>query len=120
MTARARRPRTPSAGGVVLSEDALLARVLDTAMLYGWRVHHGRPCRTAKGWRTAITGNPGFPDLVLARDGVVLLRELKSDTGRVEPEQATWLAAVGPLGGVWRPRDWDVIVAELSTPRRTG
>ena len=35
----------------------------------------------------------GFPDLVLAKNGVVLIVELKTDTGVATPDQVAWLLA---------------------------
>jgi len=90
--------------------------VIDTARLHRWRVGHFRPARTVKGWRTPLEGDGGIPDLILARDGVVLLAELKSATGAATAEQKAWLAAAGPNGRLWRPADWPAILAELSAP----
>lgn len=114
---RARRPLTPAAG-LPLSEDDLQQRILDAAMVHRWRVCHVRPARTAAGWRTPIQGHAGLPDLILARDGVVLLAELKDSTGKPTLDQAAWLAAAGPNGRLWRPADWPAILAELAAPRR--
>ena len=96
-----------------LSEADLQRRLLDLARLRGWRVAHFRPARTAQGWRTPITGHPGFPDLGLARSGRILAVELKSATGRPTAEQLAWLDALGPFGRLWRPADWDAIVRTL-------
>jgi hypothetical protein len=102
-----------------LLEAPFVDRVVDLAKRTGWLVTHFRPARTQRGYRTAIQGHKGFPDVVLARDGVVLFRECKTDTGRLAPEQRAWLAAL-PDAAVWRPRDWDdVIVPTLTAPRRT-
>lgn len=98
-----------------MSEDDFKSRVIETARLNGWRVHHSRPARLPNGkWVTPLQGDAGLPDLVLARNGVVLLAELKTDTGSVTPEQRKWLAAAGPHGRLWRPRDWSEILSELS------
>lgn len=102
-------------------EEALLSQVIDLAHIYGWRVAHFRPARVGKSWRTPVQGDgKGFPDFVLARDGRVIFAELKSNTGKLSDEQQEWLHA---LAGewetpnhkvyVWRPRDWDEIVATL-------
>jgi hypothetical protein len=98
-------------------EDDLKAWVIELAQLMGWRVVHFRPARTARGWRTAYEGDDGFPDLVLARDGVVLVVELKSQTGRFRPGQREWLAALGAAGRLWRPSDREEIRATLTAPR---
>jgi hypothetical protein len=43
------------------------SRVVGYARLRGWLVNHARPATTAGGWRTPVQGDPGFPDLALAR-----------------------------------------------------
>jgi len=54
----------------------------------------------------------GWPDLVLARDGVVLYRELKTDDGRLSRHQKRWGRTL-PNWDVWRPSDEERILAEL-------
>ncbi len=81
--------------------------VIDYAHLMKWRVAHFRPAQTGKGWRTAMEGDPGFPDLVLARDGVVILAELKSEKGQLSASQLQWSIVADAL--VWRPSDWPEI-----------
>lgn len=52
--------------------------------------------------------NPGFPDDVLIVHGRVMYRELKSQTGRVRPDQRIVLAALAAAGAdvdIWRPAD---------------
>lgn len=97
-----------------LSEDDLQRRILDTAKANGWRRVHVRPARTARGnWVTPYQGDPGLPDLILARAGQVLLAELKSADGRMRPGQPEWLEALGPHGRLWKPSDWPDILREL-------
>jgi hypothetical protein len=96
-----------------MSEDDLQERIIEAAEANGWRVVHHRPAKTAKGWRTAVQGHAGFPDLVLARDGVVIVAELKSRTGRPSADQKRWLAALGVHARLWRPADWPAIEKEL-------
>lgn len=90
--------------------------VVAAAMRLGWMVCHVRPARTAHGYRTPVQGHKGLPDVVLARAGVVVLAELKSETGRLSPDQRRWLAALGGYGTVWRPRDRDAVLTVLSGP----
>lgn len=91
-------------------ERDLQSRVIDLAKLRGWLVMHQRPARMASGeWRTAVEGHAGFPDLVLARNGFVLFRELKSDNGRLSPQQSLWGQHL-PNWAVWRPADWDTVI----------
>ena len=78
-------------------------------------VHHCRPCRRADGtWYTPVPGNAGYPDLTLARDGVVLFAELKTQAGRLRPEQQRWLEILD--GEVWRPNDWPEVEAIIDAP----
>lgn len=91
-----------------LSENDLLTAVLDLCALYGVRVAHFRPARTAYGWRTPVSGDgKGFPDLVLAGAGGVAFRELKGPRGRMRPDQTEWqhtlLRAEADVD-VWTPK----------------
>lgn len=57
---------------------------------------------------------------MLCRDRLVHL-EVKTQIGKVTPEQADWIAALNAAGGtalVVRPSDWDEIVRALK--RRVG
>jgi hypothetical protein len=50
----------------------------------------------------------GFPDLVIAGQGGFMFRELKSEKGRLRPEQLDWLARLtqgGADAAIWRPSD---------------
>lgn len=102
-----------------LSEADWQRRVMDTAILHGWRVCHIRAARHhGQRWGVPYEGDTGLPDLILARDGVVLLVELKGAKTPWQPGQREWLAAAGPYGYVWRPADWTTALAVLSAPRR--
>lgn len=98
---------------VLLSETDFSDTVIALARWNRWRVVHFRPAQTTKGWRTPFTGDKGFVDLVLARAGVVLLAELKSDTGRLGPGQPEWAEAIGAQYRLWRPIDMEKIRKEL-------
>jgi len=115
-----RRDRTErefrEAGG--MSERELQTKIIQLAKLTGWHVHHSRRNQDQNGkWLTPLEGHPGFVDLVLARDGVVLLRELKGPKGRVSSEQEAWLAALGSLAKVWTALDWPEIQETLTAAR---
>ena len=96
------------------SEKDFQNAVVGLAKTCGWRVAHFRPAQMQSGrWATAMQGDPGFPDLVLAGRGRVLFVELKRDLSaksyRLTPAQIEWGNAIGRGGGdwhVWRPEDW--------------
>jgi hypothetical protein len=105
---------TTAALSLTLSEADWQQRVIDTAKVHGWRVAHFRPAMTQRGrWVTPMTGHPGFPDLVLARGGVLIVAELKRHGGKPTPQQREWLAALGGYGRLWRPTDWPDVLREL-------
>lgn len=93
------------------AEATLLAQVRQAAKLCGFLIYH-----TYRSNRS----EPGFPDLVLCKPGRLIFAELKSATGKVTQEQATWLALLArsvPAVEVytWRPQDFDSIVTILTT-----
>jgi len=97
-----------------MNEAELTTLVIEMAQTFHWQVHHQRPGRMADGrWRSSIQGHKGFFDLVLARNWRMHIIELKSEAGRLRPEQKLWLADMGPepitTTGVWRPSDLDAI-----------
>ena len=93
-----------------MTEEQLQRAVIELAWVMGWRVAHFRPALTSRGWRTAVEADGrGFPDLVMVRRQRVIFAELKSDTGRLTPDQAAWVAALIDGGHEcyqWRPRHW--------------
>lgn len=110
------------------SEAAFQQQVLNLAGFYGWRSYHTHDSRRSQA---------GFPDLVLLRDAELIFAELKTDTGRVRPEQKLWIGALGALSlqlqhdleqldhdsdvhvdvYLWRPRDFDEVHARLARGR---
>ena len=117
MTRPVPAPKTPQ-----VSEADWQAQVIDLARLYRWRVHHCRPAqRQSGGWSTPISGDPGFPDLVLVRSGRVIFAELKRDTAasRMTAAQAGWrdaLVGSAVLWFCWRPRHLDEVREVLAPP----
>lgn len=99
------------------SEAELQTAVLELAKLFNWRSAHFRPARTARGWRTAVSGDgKGFPDVVLLRPPRRIIAELKAAKGKLTAEQEAWLddwRAVGAEVYVWRPGDLPAIAEIL-------
>jgi len=92
-----------------LTEAAWQSQVIGIAHGYGWLVQHTRTVQVKDKWMTPITGRAGFPDLVLAHhQRGVLFVELKTKTGRIQPNQVQWREAL-KMGGaeyhLWRPDD---------------
>lgn len=82
------------------TEKSFMETVVSLAKLKGWLVYHTYDSRKSE---------PGFPDLVIVRDGEVMFIELKTDTGAVTEEQDKWIEALRKCEGenlcvvVWRP-----------------
>lgn len=86
----------------LLSEDDWLSEVMAYARSHGWHTAHFRPALTKDGhWITAMQGDPGVPDLLLARNGVVVLAELKKWGKQPTTAQRDWLKAAA--GYWWTP-----------------
>jgi hypothetical protein len=100
-----------------VTERDFQAAVIEAARLFGWRVAHFRPARTAHGWRTPVQADgAGFPDLSAVRGARLIAAELKSERGKLRPEQARWLEALqaaGAVARIWRPADWAAIEERL-------
>jgi len=109
--------------------------VLQLAQVLGWRRMHARPCRTKAGWRTAFTGEPGWPDVALVRGPRLIFTELKA-APKVNhrkpdvvcdccptPDQQAWLDALALVPGVecyvWHPEQLDEVGRVLSARDRS-
>lgn len=98
--------------------------IIDAARIYGWLVAHFRPARVRRGGReiyeTPVAADgKGFPDLVLvhSKQKRALFIEVKSDAGKLTPDQKKWgemLTEAGAEYEVWRPRDWHHVLAVLT------
>lgn len=92
------------------TEKQWQAEVVRAARLLGWTAYHTHDSRRSE---------PGWPDLALVRDRLVMA-ELKTDTGRISPDQQRWLDLLDRAGietYVWRPRDIDDVLAVLKRRR---
>ena len=86
------------------TERELQDTVVEMAERLGWETWHDNDSRRNK---------PGFPDLLLVHpERGAIWFELKSQAGRVRPEQRYWLdllTAAGQRAMVVRPRDLDAV-----------
>ena len=99
---------------LTVTEDQFQKRITDLCDWYHLRWHHEVDSRKSKS---------GFPDLVIVGPGwdAVLWAELKTDKGRVSPEQREWLLALDDTGAevrLWRPKDWPEIDEVLRLMKR--
>lgn len=94
------------------TEDQFQAWLVGAAEAVGWSWHHETDSRRTRA---------GWPDLVLWRPRDFLIAELKTERGRVSPEQhkvIAGLAAAGIEVHVWRPRDRPEIRRRLGLTTR--
>lgn len=99
-----------------MSEAELQSAVIELAHLCRWRVAHFRPAPNGRGgWATPVSADgAGFPDIVMARNGEVIVAELKTKAGKLSPEQEAWMASLSSRDFadrrlrvyVWRPQSW--------------
>lgn len=104
----------PTSARAPLSEKGFQQQVIELATLCGWLVYHTHDSR-----RSA----PGFPDLVLVMPPRLVFAELKSEEGRIRPEQEAWLEALSgctqpPESYLWRPGDLQEIQEVLKRGER--
>lgn len=115
MTAEQRKVRARTAAqarwGNGPTEKQFQRQVIEFARLQGWSVYHTFDSRRCVA---------GYPDLTLVhpKRKRLLFLELKTDAGKVRPDQREWLDwlnAAGVTAAVVRPRDWDQIQRELES-----
>lgn len=104
-------------------EAQFQATVIQLAKVNHWMVFHPAKMQGRDGvWRTALSGNKGFPDLVLAhKERGLIMAELKSETGKVSFDQQMWMTNLASWAEcyIWRPKDLDAIAERLSQTKQT-
>lgn len=111
----------------LMTEKQWTDQVVSLARLHGWLCHHSRSAWVRGGKMvTALQGDKGLPDLLLVKNGQMIVAELKRHGPRRAPlteEQQTWLLAFAAVPGVrtyvWEPGDLDTVRAILSGKRAT-
>lgn len=93
-----------------MTEKDLERAIAEMARFLGFMVFHARPAQSNKGWRTPVAyDGKGFPDLLLVGNERVIFLEIKTDVGRVSPDQSRWSEQIIQSGGEYfllRPNDW--------------
>lgn len=91
-----------------MRERDFQAMIEQAAGYLSWRCYHTWDSRRS---------NPGWPDLVCVKKGRMLALELKTDKGKVRPQQAEWIEELGKVPGVVarivRPADIDEVLEML-------
>lgn len=85
-----------------MTEAELQTNVRQVARLGGWLTYHTNDSRRS---------DKGFPDLVFVHplSGRLVYVELKSEKGKLRPEQDVWIDALSRSSAevyVWRPEHW--------------
>ena len=100
-----------------MNERQFQAQVISIAKMNGWRVFHPMKMQARDGsWRTALSGDRGWPDLCLAhRERGFIVCELKADRGVLSQDQKEWLFHLAPWAEcyVWKPSDLHNIAKRL-------
>ena len=98
-------------------EEDCVDTIAEAAQVLGFLVHHSRPARTAKGWRTPIQGNAGFVDLVIVGHGKSWFIEAKRRPLKPTPEQMLWATEMIKAGLdarlVFVPEESEALIAEM-------
>jgi hypothetical protein len=91
-----------------ITERDLTGYVRDVAKALGWRRYHTWLSRNSPS---------GFPDEVLVRPPRLIFAELKSDRGKLSPDQQAWLEDLREVPclevHVWTPAQMDEIAEVL-------
>lgn len=94
------RPRPRTGLRMAQSEESFQRAVMDLCAHMGLLVFHSGDSRR--------DSTAGFPDLVIVGKHGIVFAELKSEKGRVRPEQIAWLTALAQARAtavIWRPQD---------------
>lgn len=99
----------------MVTERQLQRQVEGVLTAYRWRWYHPVDNRPVNGRVQNVKA--GFPDLLAVRGPRLVAIELKTEAGRVAPEQREWhtdLAAAGAEVYMWRPSDINTIRTTLA------
>lgn len=84
-----------------ITEKQFESQVKDLAKIYHWKFYHPFLSKWSE---------RGWPDVILLRDGRLIIAELKTDkrSSKLSPAQARWLWELRKVPGIevyiWRPR----------------
>ena len=93
----------------IVKESDFQSQVVALAKRLNWRCYHTHDSRKSE---------KGFCDLVLVRDGRLIFAELKTDSGKLTPEQDEWLEALAACDAEvyeWHPAEWENEIVPVLT-----
>ena len=100
---------------IILTEAQFATQVEDLLTRFGWMFYH-----VYEQFKHAKRSSKGFPDYVAMRNGRLLFIEIKSQHGKLSPDQQTWLEGLArcqsgdmPEIYVWWPAAFDDILEIL-------
>lgn len=105
-----------------ISEARFQRDVEDLLTLFGYRWYHA-PANKPSAAGHVQNIKAGFPDLVAVRGTRLIFAELKTQTGKLGPNQPEWLEALKRAGAevyLWRPGDMLDIRDILAGPAPTS
>jgi hypothetical protein len=76
---------------LAVKEDEWVAAVGDLLDAFGWRWHDTYPTRRTLGRWSSEDAARGIPDLIAMRPPRVVFIETKTESGRLRPEQESWI-----------------------------
>lgn len=98
--------------------------IVDAAAKLGYLVHVERKARTKEGFRTAIKGHVGWPDVVIVGHGRAWFIELKRRPKQPTEAQLVWIAALNAAGCQaavrYVPEDLEAILEDLTQWRESA
>lgn len=93
-----------------ITEGELQQAIIDLARVLGLLIYHPYDSRRSE---------PGYPDLTIVGAQTIVYAELKSETGKLRPEQREWREAIERVAQrprksyhsaieyhLWRPAQW--------------
>ena len=85
-----------------ISEKEFMKLITDYAREHNWKFHHCNDMSRCSGDLDGRYSGRGFADLVMARNGEIIVAELKSENGSISKAQMEWIREY-PATEIWRP-----------------
>jgi hypothetical protein len=99
----------------LLTHDQYVGKIIGGLHAKGYRSVTYRTALLPTGRHvTALFGDKGLPDIIAARDGIVWFIEVKTGSGRLDPDQKIWRKHLpGAYYRLVREDDYDQLMEEM-------